>query len=196
MPQPRSAPPSHPPYEHTTPHHKHALHGGVRWRGGGRQPLRQAATRTAVSASVYQPARAKPTSPSSPTSTSRAGYGTLFVIGIECVIPPSGMACNSSEAFLSRLATYEPTTPRHHPPLRAVALRGPAPLTTTCPCRMTVSSSKSTAPCQSASPPLPPPSAPAPATAAPVAARHAARRPSRSPCRRPWSPRCSRCRWR
>jgi hypothetical protein len=35
--------------------HKHARHGGVSWRGRGRQPVRQAATSTAVSASVFSP---------------------------------------------------------------------------------------------------------------------------------------------
>jgi hypothetical protein len=51
---------------------------GVSWRGRGRQPIRQAATSTAISASVFQRDRAKPTSTVSPTSTSRAGFGTNF----------------------------------------------------------------------------------------------------------------------
>jgi hypothetical protein len=37
--------------------------------------------------------------------------GPFFVVGIKCVIPPWDMSCNSSEAFLSRSATYEPTRP-------------------------------------------------------------------------------------
>jgi hypothetical protein len=43
-----------------------------------RQPIRQAATSTAISASVFQPERAKPTSTTSPTWTSRDGFGTNF----------------------------------------------------------------------------------------------------------------------
>ncbi len=35
--------------------HKHARHGGVSRRGRGRQPIRQAATSTAISASVFSP---------------------------------------------------------------------------------------------------------------------------------------------
>jgi hypothetical protein len=58
--------------------HMHARHGGVSWRGRGRQPIRQAATSTAISASVFQPERAKTTSTASPTSTSRDGFGTNF----------------------------------------------------------------------------------------------------------------------
>jgi hypothetical protein len=58
--------------------HKHARHGGVSWRGRGRQPIRQAATSTTISASVFQSEHAKLTSTASPTSTSRDGFGTIF----------------------------------------------------------------------------------------------------------------------
>ena len=72
--------------------HKHARHGGVSWRGRGRQPIRQAATSTAISASVFQLKRPKPTSTAAPTSTSRDGFGTIFVIGIKCAIPPRDLS--------------------------------------------------------------------------------------------------------
>jgi hypothetical protein len=58
--------------------HKHAQHGGVSRRGRGRQPIRQAATSTALSASIFQHARARPTSSSPPTSTSTSDITGWF----------------------------------------------------------------------------------------------------------------------
>jgi hypothetical protein len=105
--------------------HKHAM-VGVSWRGRGRQPIRQAATSTAISASVFQHERPKPTSTASPTSTSRDGFGTNFCYRNQMRdsdnknakhVPGRNHAFDSAqghvllivEAFLSRLATYKPT---------------------------------------------------------------------------------------
>ena len=89
--------------------HKHTRHGGVSWRGRDRQPIRQAATRTAISANVFQPERPKPTSTASPTSTSRDGFGTNFCYRNQMRDSAQGLVLQLVEAFLSRLATYEPT---------------------------------------------------------------------------------------
>ncbi len=69
--------------------HKHAQHGGVSRSGRGRQPIRQAATSTAISASVFQHARARTTS----TSDITEWFGDFFVIGITYLIPSLGMSC-------------------------------------------------------------------------------------------------------
>jgi hypothetical protein len=72
--------------------HKHARHGGVSWRGRG-GPIRQAATSTASDFSRHA-------STASPTSTSRDGFGTNFLLfGIKCAIPPTYMSCNLSQPF-------------------------------------------------------------------------------------------------
>jgi hypothetical protein len=89
--------------------HKHTRHGGVSWRGRGRQPIRQAPTSTAISASVFQPERLKPTSTASPTSTSWDGFGTNFCYRNKMRDSAQGLVLQLVEAFLSRSATYKPT---------------------------------------------------------------------------------------
>jgi hypothetical protein len=91
--------------------HKHTRHGGVSWRGRGRQPIRQAATSTAISASVCESKRPKPTSTASPTSTSRDGFGTNFCYRNQMRDSAQGLVLQLVEAFLSRSATYKPTPP-------------------------------------------------------------------------------------
>jgi hypothetical protein len=62
-----------------------------------------------VSASVFQSERAKRTSTTSPTSTSRDGFGTLFVVGIKMRDSALGKClATRPKPFLSRSATYEP----------------------------------------------------------------------------------------
>ncbi len=87
--------------------HTHAQHGDVSRRGWGRQPIRQAATSTATSASVFKTTSTLTTSTSPSNIT--GWFRNLFFIGIPYLIPSPGTClANSSEAFLSRLATYEP----------------------------------------------------------------------------------------
>ena len=81
--------------------HEHARLSDV---SRGRQPIRQAATSTAISASLFPPERAKTTSTSSPTSTSPSDitgwFRDFFVIGITHSISSLGTClANSSDAF-------------------------------------------------------------------------------------------------
>ncbi len=89
--------------------HKHARHGGMSWRGRGRQAIRQVATSTAISASIFQPERPKPTSTASPTLTSRDDFATNFCYWNQMRDSAQGHVLQLVEAFLSRSATYKPT---------------------------------------------------------------------------------------
>jgi hypothetical protein len=100
--------------------HKHARHGGVSWRGRGRQPIRQAATSTAISASVF-----------SPSDLSRHRLhrrhrhhgmfsGPIFRYRNQMRDSAQGHVLQLVEAFLSRLATYEPTRGGKGPIMKAV----------------------------------------------------------------------------
>ncbi len=82
--------------------------------------IRQAATSTAISASVFQPERPKPTSTASSTSTSRDGFGTNFCYRNQMRDSAQGHVLQLVEAFISRLATYKPTQPPTH--AHAIAL--------------------------------------------------------------------------
>ncbi len=100
--------------------HKHARHGGVSWRGRARQTIRQATTNTAISASVFQPERAKPTSTTVRRRHRHHGLvsGPFFAIGIKCVIRPGKwLATRMKPFFRGRLVTnpQAPPAARNHP---------------------------------------------------------------------------------
>ncbi len=89
--------------------------------GAGSPSGRQAATRTALSASLLQRARARTTSTSPPDI--RGGFGT-FSLSESHTIPSQGTClASSSEAFPSSLATYEPTTTNTRPQVVGCRLR-------------------------------------------------------------------------
>jgi hypothetical protein len=83
--------------------------------GAGSQPIRQAATSTAISSSVFQPERPRTTSTTSPTSTSRDGFGTLFVIGMKCVISASGNVLQLVRSLSFGVGYLRTHTPSHAP---------------------------------------------------------------------------------
>jgi hypothetical protein len=84
--------------------HKHARHGGVSWRGRGRQPIRQAAT--AISASVFSPSDL---SRHQLRRRHRHGFGTNFCYQNQMRDSTQGYVLQLVEAFLSKLAIYKPT---------------------------------------------------------------------------------------